>query len=173
VRAEDDATALLPELRRAVWSVDADQPIVFADALEALVDASEARRVFARRILDAFAALALLLAGVGLYGVLAGSVGERAREMGVRAALGASRASLQGMVIRQGLSMAGLGVALGLVGTAVGTRVLASMLFGVSRVDPLTYASVLALVGLVATLACWLPAARAARSDPLVALRSD
>jgi ABC-type antimicrobial peptide transport system permease subunit len=138
-----------------------------------MVGASEARRRFALAVLEAFAALALVLAGVGLYGVLAGSVSERTREIGVRAALGASRKGLRVMVVRQAMGLTGLGVAFGLLGAAIGSSVLASLVFGVSRLDPLTYGSVVGVLMGVAAVAAWVPAARASRVDPVRTLRAD
>jgi putative ABC transport system permease protein len=173
VRARDDAPSLVPSIKRAVWSVDRDQAIVQASTLQALVERSEASRRFAMQVLQAFAALALLLAGIGLYGVLAASVGERLREIGVRAALGASRERIVGMVVREGMRMTLFGVGLGLMGAALASQVLASLLFGVSRLDPTTYLVVVSVLAVVAAAACGLPALRAARVDPVRALRVE
>jgi predicted permease len=172
-RTEGDAAALAPAIREAIRSVDPGQPVVRVTTLETMVGASEARRRFALAVLEAFAALALVLAGVGLYGVLAGSVSERTREIGVRAALGASREGLRVMVVRQAMGLTGLGVAFGLLGAAIGSSVLASLLFGVSRLDPLTYGSVVGVLMGVAAVAAWVPAARASRVDPVRTLRAD
>ena len=172
-RTEGDPAAIVPAIREAIRSVDPGQPVVRVATLEAMIGASEARRRFALAILEAFAALALVLAGVGLYGVLAGSVSERTREIGVRAALGASREGLRVMVVRQAMGLTGLGVALGLLGAGAGSSVLASLLFGISRLDPVTYGSVIGVLVGVAALAAWVPAARASRVDPVLALRSD
>src|SRR6185295_843961 len=101
----------------------------------------------------------------GIYGVLAGSVAERTREIGVRSALGASRGEILALVVRQGMKLTGLGVAIGIAGTAAATRVIVAMLFGVSRLDPVTYLGVIALLAAVATIACSVPAWRAARVD--------
>ncbi len=166
-------STLVPAIKRAVWSVGPDQAIVRAGTMRSLVFRSEAKRRFVMIIMEAFALLALVLAGVGLYGVLAGSVADRMREIGVRAALGASRENIVAMVVRQGMGLTGLGVAIGLAGAAAASTVLASLLFGVSRLDPLTYAAVVVVLGAVAALACWIPAVRAARVDPLSTLRVD
>jgi ABC-type antimicrobial peptide transport system permease subunit len=120
-----------------------------------------------------FAAAALVLAALGLYGVIAGAVAERTREIGLRAALGATSAQILALVLRQGLTLAALGVALGLVGAAAATRGLESLLYGVTSLDPLTYGGVILVLAAVAGAACWLPAARAARVDPTVALRAE
>jgi predicted permease len=173
VRARQDEGALVPAVKQAVWSVDRDQAIVQATTLSVLVAGSEAPRRFAMQVLQAFAALALALAGVGLYGVLAASVGERLREIGVRAALGASRERLVGMVIREGMGMTLVGVGLGLAAAAFASELLASLLFGVSRLDPVTYAEVVGVLVAVAALACGVPALRAARVDPVRALRVE
>jgi ABC-type antimicrobial peptide transport system permease subunit len=173
VRARDDAATLAPAVRHAVWSVDKDQPIVRVATMDDLVAASGAQRRFALIVFEAFAITALVLAAAGIYGVLAGSVAERTREIGVRSALGASRGRVLALVIRQGMILTGLGVAIGLVATAGTTRIIAAMLFGVSRLDAVTYMGVIVLLGAVAGIACAVPAWRAARVDPAIALRAD
>jgi ABC-type antimicrobial peptide transport system permease subunit len=173
VRSARDVAALLPDLRRAVWSVDPGQPIVRALPLAELVATSEAQRRFARQVLDTFALLALVLAAVGLYGVVAGSVADRTREMGVRAALGAPGGRLLSMVVRQGMALVGVGVLLGLVGALAGARALGSALYGVSPTDAATYLGVVALLGATGVMACMVPAMRAARTDPARTLRAD
>jgi ABC-type antimicrobial peptide transport system permease subunit len=173
VRVRGDAAAITPTIQRAVWSVDADQPIVRATTMADLLAASEARRRFALRVFELFAALALTLAAIGIYGVLSGSVGERLREIGVRSALGASRGSIVSLVLRQGLTMAAIGVVFGLAGALAASRALTTLLFGVSRVDPLTYIAVIVTLGVVAAAACWLPAWRASRVDPSTTLRAQ
>jgi predicted permease len=172
-RATRDAAPLVPALERAIWSVDRDQPIVRVHTMDELVARSESKRRFALVVLEAFGLLALALAGLGLYGVLAGSVAERKRELGVRAALGASRERIQSLVVGQGMALTGLGVALGLVGAVLASEALATLLFGVSRLDPATYVGVVALLATVALIACWVPAWRAARVDPAGTLRSE
>jgi ABC-type antimicrobial peptide transport system permease subunit len=173
VRVRGDAPGMIPAIRRAVWSVDADQPIVRATTMADLLSASEARRRFALRVFEMFAVLALTLAAIGIYGVLSGSVGERMREIGVRSALGASRRSILSLVLRQGLTMAGIGVVFGLAGALAASRALTTLLFDVSRIDPLTYTGVIITLGVVATAACWLPAWRASRVDPATTLRAQ
>lgn len=172
-RVRGDGGALIPSIERAVWSVDAAQPIVRAMTMTDLLAASEARRRFALMTFEAFALFALVLAAVGIYGVLSGSVGERMREIGVRSALGASRADILALVLLQGMSMAGLGVTIGLVGAIAASRGLVTLLYGVSRLDPLTYAGVVGMLALVAAGACALPAWRAARVDPTTTLRAQ
>jgi putative ABC transport system permease protein len=173
VRARDDATALAPAVRQAIWAVDKDQPIVRVATMDALIAASAAERRFALRVFQAFALAALVLAATGLYGVLSGSVTERTREIGVRAALGASRGSLLGLVVRQGMTLTGLGVAIGVGGAVAATQAIASLLFGVSPLDPLTYLGVITLLAVVALLASAVPAWRAMRVDPATALRAE
>ena len=173
VRAKGDAAALAPAIRRDVWSVDKDQPIERVATAEKLVAQSEAQRRFALVLFEGFALVALVLAGAGIYGVLANAVTERSREIGVRAALGASRSDILGMVVRQGLGLTAIGALLGIVAAAALSRVIASLLFGVSPFDPATYAVVSVLLGLVALGACLVPALRASGVDPMEALRAE
>jgi putative ABC transport system permease protein len=120
-----------------------------------------------------FAGLALLLAGIGIYGVLAYSVSARTREVGIRMALGAQPADVTRLVLKEGMSLAGVGVALGLFASLALTRLMRGLLFGVSASDPLTFGAITLLLLGVACLACWLPARRATKVDPLVALRYE
>ena len=124
-------------------------------------------------LFEAFAIAALGLAAAGIYGVLAGSVAERTREIGVRVALGASRADILALVVRQGMTLTGLGIAIGLAGAAAASATIRTMLFGISRLDPLTYAGVIVLLAGVAAVACSVPAWRAVRVDPASTLRAD
>ena len=173
LRVQGDAAALAPVIKKAIWAVDKDQPITRVATMDALVAASEAERRFALIVFEAFALVALALAAAGIYGVLSGSVTERTREIGVRSALGASRTDILALVIRQAMALAGFGVAIGLVAAIAASRVLTSLLFGVSRLDPITYCGVVALLASVAALAAWMPAWRAARVDPTIALRME
>jgi predicted permease len=173
VRTRGDAAALATPVREAIWSVDKDQPIVRVSTMPSLVAASVAGRRFALTLFGAFAIAALVLAAAGIYGVLAGGVAERSREIGVRSALGATRGRIMGLVLGDGLRLTLVGVLLGVAGAVAATRVLESLLFGVSPLDPLTFVAVIALLAVTATLACALPAWRAARVDPVTALRSD
>lgn len=159
-------------IQRAIWSVDKDQAIVRVARMDELVARSASERRFALTLFELFALAALVLAAAGIYGVLSGSVAERSRELGVRAALGATRAGIVAIVLRQGLRLTALGAVLGLVGAVVATRAIASMLFGITHLDPVTYAGVVGLVGIVSFLACGVPAFRAARLDPARALRA-
>src|SRR5687768_9263594 len=173
VRGQGDVASLTPEIRRAIWSVDRDQPILRVATLERLLAASAAERRFALILFEAFALAALVLAAAGIYGVLSGSVAERTREIGVRAALGASRRSILALVLRSGLGLTGLGLLIGLAGAVLATRGIEAMLFGVTRLDPVTYFGVLVLLAGVALLACWIPARRAMGVDPVTTLRSE
>ncbi len=173
VRTRGDAAALAPALRRAIWSVDKDQPIVRVATMGNIIVQTAAERRFALVLFEAFALVALLLAATGIYGVLAGSVTERTREIGVRCALGASRRDIVGLILKQGITLTVIGALLGLVGAAAASRLLMSLLFGVSRLDPATYGSVVLLLLLVSVLACGAPAWRAARVDPAITLRAE
>ncbi len=173
VRTEGDPAALAPAIRRAVWSVDATSPIARVVTMRDLLRSSEASRRFALTVFGIFAAAALMLAALGLYGVIAGSVAERTREIGLRSALGATPAGILALVVGQGMRLAALGVAIGLVAAVATTRGLQSLLFGVTSVDPLTYAAVIAVLAVVCGAASWIPASRASRVDPIIALRCE
>ena len=173
VRARGDAAALAPAIRQAVWSVDKDQPVVRVATMDDLVAASAAERRFALILFEAFALAALVLAAAGIYGVLSGSVAERTREIGVRAALGASRRDILVLITGQGMTLTALGTAIGLLSAMGASQAVVTLLFGVSRLDPVTYVGVIALLLVVSTLACWVPAWRAARVDPAITLRAE
>ncbi|HEX8146727.1 MAG TPA: ABC transporter permease [Pyrinomonadaceae bacterium] len=173
VRARGDAAALAPAVRQAIWSVDKDQPIVRVATMDELLAASAAERRFASILFEAFGLAALVLAAVGIYGVLSGSVTERTREIGVRLALGASRGHILALILRQGMTLTCIGVAAGLCGAAAASSALVSLLFGVSRLDPAAYLGVVALLAAVSAAACWVPAWRAARVDPSITLRAE
>jgi putative ABC transport system permease protein len=173
VRARGEAAALVPAIRQAIWSVDKDQPIVRVAMMEQLLAASAAERRFALILFEVFGLAALALAALGIYGVLAGSVAERTREIGVRSALGASRADIVGLVVRQGMTLTSLGLAIGLAGAAAASRAIVAMLFGVSSLDPMTYVGVAGLLGAASAIACSVPAWRAARVDPAITLRAE
>lgn len=172
LRARGEAAPLAAAVRQAIWSIDRDQPIVNVAVMDDLVAASTAKQRFALVVLAAFALASMVLAGAGIYGVVAGSVAERTREVGVRAALGASRGELVALVIRQGLTLTGLGIVLGLLAAVTASEALESLLFGISNLDPATYLGVVAVLSLVATTACALPAWRAARIHPASSLRA-
>ncbi|MGB8522330.1 MAG: ABC transporter permease [Candidatus Acidiferrales bacterium] len=173
VRARGNAASLAPAIRNAIWSIDKGQPITRVATMDDLVAASAAQRRFALILFEAFGIVALILAGCGIYGVLSGSVTERTREIGIRSALGASQRNIMALVIRRGLSLTALGVVIGLFGAAAASHAIVTLLFGISRLDPITYLAVIALLALVSGLACWIPAWRASRIDPAVTLRPE
>jgi putative ABC transport system permease protein len=173
IRTHDDAATLAPAIRKAIWSVDKDQPIVRVATMDNLLAKSEAERHFVLILFEAFGLAALLLAATGIYGVLSGSVTERLREIGVRAALGASPGDILAMVLGQGMALTALGVGIGLSGAVVASRALITLLFGVSRLDPITYLGGIALLAGVSAIACGLPAWRAAQVDPSITLRAE
>jgi putative ABC transport system permease protein len=173
VRTRADAAQLAPAIKSAIWSVDKNQPIVHVAAMDELLAASAGERRFALILFEAFGLLALVLAAVGIYGVLSGSVTERTREIGVRLALGATRGDILRLVMRQGLLLTLLGIGLGLCGAVVASRAITSLLFGVSRLDPVSYLGVVVLLTIVSAVACLIPAWRAARVDPSITLKAE
>jgi len=173
VRGRGGIASLVPAIRNAIWSIDRDQPIVRVARMDDLLVESAAQRQFVLVLFEVFGVVALLLSATGIYGVLSGRVAERTREIGLRAALGASRRSIVALVIGQGMMLTGLGVAVGLAGAFAESRMLGALLFGISPLDPLAYAGVAASLALVAFVACSIPARRAARIDPMVALRYE
>ncbi len=173
VRTATDPLALGPALRREVRAVDKDQPLTSIATMEEVLADSVAGRRFSMTLLGVFAAGALGLAAVGLYGVIAYSVAQRTQEIGIRMALGALPGDVLKLVIGQGMALVAIGVALGLAATLAVTRVLESLLFEVSARDPLTFALVPLGLAAVALAACYLPARRALRIDPLIALRYE
>jgi predicted permease len=173
VRARGDAAAMTGAVKQAIWSVDKDQPISRIATMDARIAATEAQRRFALIVFEAFALASLALAAIGIYGVLSGSVAERLREIGVRSALGASPADIYGLIVRQGMTLAVIGVILGVGGAIFTSRALVALLFGVSTLDAITYAGVIVLLLGIAAVACWIPASRAARVDPSITLRAE
>jgi putative ABC transport system permease protein len=173
VKVRGDATSAVPALRRAIWSADKNQPIVRVATVDDLVAASSATRRFALLLFESFAAAALMLAAIGLYGLLSGIVTERHREIGIRGALGASRSEIVALVARQGFVLVGAGIVAGLFAALAASRALATLLYGITQLDPMTYAASAALLVGVAALACAVPAWRAVRIDPAVALRHE
>ena len=173
LRARGDAAPLVLAVKNAIWSVDKDQPIIRVALMDTLLAASESQRRFTMIVFEAFAFVALVLSAAGIYGVLSGSVTERTREIGVRSALGASRGNILALVIRQGMTLTGLGVLIGVTGAAAMTQAIVTLLFGVSRLDPITYLAVIVLLVAVSAIACWVPAWRAARVDPSITLRAE
>ncbi|HKF51518.1 MAG TPA: ABC transporter permease [Candidatus Acidoferrales bacterium] len=173
VRAHGNAAALAPDIRKAIWSVDKDLPISRVETMDDLIAASAAERQFTLILFEAFGIVALALAAVGIYGVLSGSVTERTREIGIRLALGASPRSILSLIILRGMKLTALGVVIGLAGALAAGQAIASQLFGISPLDVATYSAVTLLLAGIAAIACWIPAQRAARVDPMVALRYE
>ncbi|MEM7354306.1 MAG: ABC transporter permease, partial [Acidobacteriota bacterium] len=172
LRTSGDTSALLPAVRAAIWTLDNSVPISNVASLRQVIDSTLNGSRFLTQLLCTFGALALLLGGLGIYGVSAYAVSRRTREIGVRMALGARRRAMLRAVMARALLPVALGTVLGLTAALATTRVLASSLFGVSATDPATFLAVAAVLGLVAVLASYLPARRAAEVDPVVALRS-
>jgi putative ABC transport system permease protein len=173
VRTRLDSASASREIRDAINGVDADLPITNVTALTALVNDSVAQPRFSMLLLGVFAAFALILASIGIYGVISYSVAQRTREIGVRVALGATRISVFKLVVGEGARLAGLGIAIGVVAALGVTRMLDSFLYGVHPADPWTFVAVCALLIGVAVMACYFPARRATRVDPLEALRHE
>jgi putative ABC transport system permease protein len=173
LRTASDPLGQAAAVRRAVWSIDRELPVEKVRTMEEIVERSLAGRRSYSVLLALFAGVALLLAVVGVYGVMAYSVNRRVQEIGVRLALGAQRAAVLRMVAGEGLRLAGLGIALGLLLAFGASRFLRSLLFGMSSTDALTYVAVALLLLALALLSAYLPARRATRIDPLVALRWD
>jgi predicted permease len=173
VRATGDPTRLAGDVRRTIWSVAADVPVYEVAPLSELVAKSVGPRRFVMILLEVFGAIALLMTAIGIYGVIAYSVSERTREIGLRAALGASSADIVRLIVAGGLKVVSAGLAVGTIGALIATRFLESSLFGVSPTDPATFVVVVLLL-LVVTLAAQLvPVVRALRVDPAVALRTE
>ncbi|MFN0109874.1 MAG: ABC transporter permease [Blastocatellia bacterium] len=173
VRTTSDPVAMTPTIVSAIQSVDAEMPAFDVATMEQRMSDFLARRRFSMTLLGVFAAIAVLLAAVGIYGVMSYSVTQRTNEIGIRVALGASSRDVLRLILGQGMTLALIGAALGLVFAFALTRFLATMLFGVRATDPLTFASVALLLLMVALLACWIPARRATKVDPMIALRCE
>ncbi len=173
VRSSASATALVPALKTAIWSVNPNVPIQRIQTMDGFIAASSGNRRFTLLAIEVLAVTALLLSAVGLYGVISGSVSERVREIGVRTALGASPGDVVGQVVRHALTLTLTGVGIGVLGGYLASRMIKTMLFGVTALDPVTYGGVILLMVGVALLASWAPARRAVGIDPLIALRSE
>jgi ABC-type antimicrobial peptide transport system permease subunit len=173
VRTQTEPLALAAAVRRAIWDIDANQPVASTRPMQDVLDRDVASRSTQLTLVGAFAALAVLLASVGLYGVLSYTIAQRTAEIGLRMALGAQTGNVVADVLRGALRLASIGVVLGLAGAFGVTRFLSSFLFGVSPMDPATLAGVASVLVAVTVVASWLPALRAARVDPMAALRSE
>jgi ABC-type antimicrobial peptide transport system permease subunit len=173
VRSSGNTAGLAAAIRRAVADVDPNEPVSNIRWMNDVFDSELLNRNTQMTLVAVFAGLALLMASIGLYGVLSYAVAQRVPEIGVRMALGAEPRGVAGMIVRHGGVVALVGIVLGLATALAGSRLIESLLYGVSSHDPVVFASAaVALLG-VALLACWLPARRAAAVDPLVALRAE
>jgi putative ABC transport system permease protein len=173
IRAASDPAALMVAVRREVAALDPEQAVMSVMTMEQRVSAALARPRFNALLLNLLSALAAAVAAVGIYGVISYSVAQRTREIGVRLALGAKRSDILRLVIRQGMALAAVGVAIGLAASLALTRLMKGLLYGLSATDLLTFAGASALLGAVAVAACWLPARRATKVDPMVAMREE
>jgi putative ABC transport system permease protein len=172
-RARDNPLSLLSAVRSEVRKLDRDLPVYKIQTMDQALGATLERERFAMLLLSVFAAVALALAAVGLYGVMSYAVSQRTREIGIRMALGARRSDVLMMVIGQGIKLAGAGALIGLGGALALKRLIETLVFGVSATDPLTFTTIALLLALVALLACWIPARRATKVDPMIALRCE
>jgi ABC-type antimicrobial peptide transport system permease subunit len=173
VRTAGDPLAAVPAVRAQVRSLDAEQPVFEVASMDQLLSSMVAQRRFSMTLLGTFAALALVLGVVGVYGVTSYLVAQRTREVGVRLALGARPAQVVRMVVRQGMIVAAIGLGVGIAGALVAGRLMTRLLYGVGPYDVATLMAVTAVIAVATLVANWLPALRAAHVDPLSALRSD
>ena len=173
VRAAGDANSLAPGLREAVWSLDRDQPVGSVISMPDLLANETAPDFIFSKLMSIFAALALVLAGIGIYGLVAFSVGQRSQEIGIRVALGAEKKNILRMVLLDGLKLAAIGGAIGMVGAFFLPRLFEAAFYDFHVLGGWLFLVVPALIGAVALLACYIPARRAARVDPMVALRYE
>lgn len=173
LRAAGDPTALAGAVRRAVAEVDGDLAVAKVRPLAEYLDRATRPARFSMVLATIFGGLALTLAAIGIYGVVATSVAQRRRELGVRLALGATPRDLTRQVLREGLVMALAGLAVGAVGAIAVSRLIRALLFGVGPLDPWAYAAAAVVLPLATLVACWLPARRAGRESPMIALRSE
>jgi ABC-type antimicrobial peptide transport system permease subunit len=171
VRSSIDPTALTAAIRRQAQELDKEQPIADVATMEERRADSLIRARFNTLLLTIFAAVALTLAVVGVYGVMSYSVAERTREIGIRVALGAQRRDVLGLIVKRGMALALGGALIGLGGAMAATRLMTGLLYKVSATDPLTLSAVVSVLAAAALLACYLPARRAMKVDPMVALR--
>jgi ABC-type antimicrobial peptide transport system permease subunit len=173
VRTSVDPLSVVGAVRQAVASVDPEQPVAAVRTMEEIVGLEVVDRRQQSIILTAFALTALLLASVGIYGLVSFSVTMRRREVGLRTALGASAGDVTRALVKHGVLLVGAGLAIGLVASLAGTRIMEGLLYGIEPRDPVTFGAIGVLVFAITVIACWLPAWRAARMSPMIALRQE
>jgi putative ABC transport system permease protein len=173
LRTAGDPVTVAGAAQSAVWALDPNQAVASVRTIDEMLAQADANRRFTTLLLGVFAGVALLLAAIGVYGVLAYATAQRTREIGIRMALGADRGMVLRMVLAGGVKIAGAGLILGIAGAFGVTHVLSGLLFGISPRDPLTFTLVPALLLVVALAACWIPARRAVRVEPVLALRGE
>jgi putative ABC transport system permease protein len=173
LRTQGDPMSLVPAVRKEVQAIDRDQPIAAIRTMTEWVDRSTSTPRYRTTLLGLFAAIAMILAATGIYGVMSYSVAQRTHEIGIRMALGARQLDVLNLVVRQGMLLVVIGLGIGLLGAFALTRVMASLLFGVTAKDPITFVAVAGLLAMVALIACYIPARRATKVDPLTALRYE
>ena len=173
VQTTDDAGALIPAIRSRIWEIDRTLPIYDASTVKTLVAQSLAPRRFVTDLVSVLAGLAFLLATLGIYGILTFATAQRTREIGIRMAVGGKAHDILTLVLSESARLIAVGVVLGLLGSLAAARLIAALLYSTSPTDPLTLTGTAALLGLVALVACYVPARRATRIDPLSALRTQ
>jgi putative ABC transport system permease protein len=173
VRTAGEPTGLIHAIRSELVQVDKNLPMADIYTMDEIVAQSVAQPRLEAILLGLFGGLAMLLAAVGIYGVMSYTVTQRTNEIGIRMALGASRAAVLQMIISQGVRLAAIGLAIGIVLALGATRVMTKVLFGVSPTDPAVFAAILVLLAMVALLSCYIPARRATKVDPMIALRYE
>jgi ABC-type antimicrobial peptide transport system permease subunit len=173
VRTSGDPNRVASAVRTAIAQIDARAALAEVQPMSAFVDKAMAPIRFTTTLIGVFAAVAVVLAAIGLYGVLATIVRQRTAEIGMRMVFGAPRGSIVSLIVGEGVKLSAGGIVIGVVAAAIVTRVMTSMLVGVSPTDPLTFAAIVLLFAVIAVLASWVPARRAARLDPMVALREE
>jgi putative ABC transport system permease protein len=173
MRTSGDPMTLAAAARREIQTIDKDQPVADVRTMQSWIDELTARSRFGTLLLTIFAALALVLAAIGIYGVMSYSVTQRTHELGIRIALGAQTRDVLKLILGRGFALTLIGVALGLAASFALTRVMSSLLFGVSATDPVTFVGLSILLIAVALVACYIPTRRAMKVDPMVALRNE